>query len=45
MPDNLPREHRHYGLSEAERVCHGGGRVRIDIGTERSEQLDYRPQT
>jgi transposase len=43
LPDNLPRESRHHELSEAERVCQGCGRVRIDIGTDRSEQLDYRP--
>jgi hypothetical protein len=43
LPDNLPREPRHYELSEAERVCPGCGHVRVDIGTDRSEQLDYRP--
>jgi hypothetical protein len=43
LPENLPREARHYELSEAERVCQGCGRVRIDIGADRSEQLDYRP--
>src|SRR5262249_21922517 len=43
MPEHLPRESRHYELSEAERVCQGCGQVRIDIGTDRSEQLDYRP--
>ena len=43
MPDNLPREPRHHELSEAERVCQGCGQVRLDIGTDRSEQLDYRP--
>jgi hypothetical protein len=31
MPENLPREPRHHELSEAERVCQGCGRVRIDI--------------
>jgi transposase len=30
-------------LSEAERVCQGCGRLRIDIGSDKSEQLDYRP--
>src|SRR5262249_36113213 len=40
---NLPREPRHHELSEAERVCPNCGKVRIDIGTDRSEQLDYRP--
>jgi transposase len=43
LPENLPREPRHYELSEAERVCPNCGKVRIDIGTDRSEQLDYRP--
>jgi hypothetical protein len=43
LPENLPRESRHYELSAAERVCQGCGGVRIDIGTDRSEQLDYRP--
>jgi transposase len=43
LPENLPREPRHHELSEAERVCSGCGQVRIDIGTDRSEQLDYRP--
>lgn len=43
LPENLPREPRHHQLSEAERVCRGCGQVRIDIGADRSEQLDYRP--
>jgi transposase len=43
LPENLPREPRHYELSEAERVCQGCGQLRIDIGADRSEQLDYRP--
>jgi transposase len=43
LPEDLPREPRHYELSEAERVCQGCGGVRIDIGVDRSEQLDYRP--
>jgi transposase len=43
LPESLPREPRHYELSEAERVCPNCGKVRIDIGTDRSEQLDYRP--
>jgi transposase len=43
MPDSLPREPRHHELSEAERVCPSCGQIRIDIGTDRSEQLDYRP--
>jgi transposase len=43
LPENLPREPRHHELSETERVCPNCGKVRIDIGTDRSEQLDYRP--
>jgi transposase len=43
LPDNLPREPRHHELSEAERVCQSCGQMRIDIGVDKSEQLDYRP--
>jgi transposase len=43
LPENLPREPRHHQLSEAERVCRSCGQTRIDIGVDRSEQLDYRP--
>jgi transposase len=43
MPESLPREPRHHELSEAERVCRACGRLRIDIGADKSEQLDYRP--
>lgn len=43
LPNNLPRETCHHELSEAERICPGCGQVRSDIGSERSEQLDYRP--
>jgi transposase len=43
MPENLPREPRHYALSEAERLCPSCGQMRIDIGVDKSEQLDYRP--
>jgi transposase len=43
LPDNLPREPRHHELSEAERTCTACGQTRVDIGTDRSEQLDYRP--
>jgi transposase len=43
LPENLTREPRHHELSEAERLCPNCGKVRIDIGTDRSEQLDYRP--
>jgi transposase len=43
LPEHLPREARHHELSEAERVCGNCGRLRIDIGADKSEQLDYRP--
>jgi transposase len=43
LPENLPRQPRHHELSEAERLCPNCGKVRIDIGTDRSEQLDFRP--
>jgi transposase len=43
LPENLPRHPRHHELSEAERLCPNCGKVRIDIGTDRSEQLDFRP--
>jgi transposase len=43
LPDSLPREPRHHQLSEAERACPACGQMRVDIGTDRSEQLDYRP--
>ncbi len=40
---SLPREHRHYQLSEAERVCRCCQQVRVEIGVDKSEQLEYRP--
>jgi transposase len=43
LPDNLPREPRHHELSEAERTCPACGQMRVEIGMDRSEQLDYRP--
>lgn len=43
LPPDLPREVRHHHLSEAERLCPTCKRLRIDIGVDRSEQLDYRP--
>jgi len=43
LPENLPHEPRHHELSEAERLCPNCGEVRIDIGIDRSEQLDFRP--
>jgi transposase len=42
LPDNLQRRSVHYELTEAERVC-ACGHVRVDIGVEVSEQLDYQP--
>jgi hypothetical protein len=36
----LPRRPVHYQLSEAERLC-SCGQVRIDIGTDVSEQVDW----
>ncbi len=43
LPENLPRESKHHELAEADRICQGCGQPRIDIGADRSEQLDYRP--
>ena len=42
-PEDLPREPRHHQLAEVERVCPGCGQARLDIGVDRSEQLEYRP--
>lgn len=39
---NLPRHPLHHELSEAERTC-VCGEIRIDIGTDVSEQLDWLP--
>jgi transposase len=43
LPANLPREPRHHELPEAARVCSRCGHVRLDIGVDTSEQLEYRP--
>jgi transposase len=43
LPDHLPREPRHHELTEAQRLCPGCGRLRVPIGVDTSEQLDYRP--
>jgi transposase len=43
LPETLPRESRHHELPEAARICSGCGQVRIDIGVDQSEQLEYRP--
>lgn len=42
LPENLPRRPVHHELSEAERLC-VCGQVRVDIGTDVSEQLDWEP--
>jgi transposase len=42
LPEDLPRQEVHHQLSEAERLCLCG-QMRIDIGTQSSEQLDWRP--
>ncbi len=39
---DLPRRPVHYELSEAERLCICG-QLRVDIGTDVSEQVDWRP--
>ncbi|MBV8398630.1 MAG: IS66 family transposase, partial [Acetobacteraceae bacterium] len=41
--ESLPRESRHYALSEAERLCGCCGQLRVEIGVDKSEQLEYRP--
>jgi transposase len=43
LPEDLPREPRHHQLAEAQRICAGCGQLRIDIGVDKSEQLEYRP--
>jgi transposase len=42
LPENLPRRPVHHELTQAERLC-VCGQMRIDIGTEVSEQLDWQP--
>ena len=42
IPANLPRRPVHHELNDAERTC-PCGQVRIDIGTDVSEQLDWQP--
>src|SRR5208282_5985309 len=42
LPKDLPRKPVHHELSDAERIC-VCGQVRIDIGSDVSEQLDYQP--
>jgi transposase len=43
LPENLPRVVKHHVLSDAERICSSCGERREEIGTDRSEQLDYKP--
>jgi transposase len=43
LPENLPRVPKHYELTQAERICLKCGQQRQDIGTDTSEQLDYKP--
>ena len=43
LPEHLPRVVQHHKLTEAERLCMRCGRPRGEIGTEKSEQLDYKP--
>jgi transposase len=45
LPKNLRRVPRVYELTEVERRCPECGESRIQIGAERSEQLDYEPAT
>jgi transposase len=42
LPKDLPRREQHHTLTEAERLC-SCGCLRIDIGADRSEQLDWQP--
>ena len=43
LPENLPREPKHYELTLAERICSACGHLREEIGIDTSEQLDYKP--
>ena len=43
LPPNLRHEPRHHQLTVAERLCPGCGQERSDIGSDQSEQLEYRP--
>lgn len=42
LPENLPRRPVHHELTAAERLC-VCGQMRVEIGTEVSEQLDWQP--
>ena len=43
LPEHLPREQRRYELSEQDRRCPCCGETRAEIGSEKSEQLEYIP--
>lgn len=43
LPTDLPRQECQHQLTEAERQCPTCGELRIDIGVDTSEQLEYRP--
>jgi transposase len=42
-PTNLPRQHAVVDLTEAEKACPCCGKLRVKIGADVSERLDYRP--
>ena len=42
-PSDLPREREVLDLTEAEKTCPRCGEVRVRIGADVSERLDYRP--
>jgi transposase len=42
-PTDLPRQHEVLDLTEAEKVCPCCGELRVRIGADVSERLDYRP--
>ena len=43
LPEHLPRERVEYDLAEADKPCPCCGGLRVCIGEQVSEQLDYRP--
>jgi transposase len=43
LSKELRRETRHYELTAAERTCATCGQVRVEIGVEHSEQLEFQP--
>ena len=42
LPSDLPRREKHHTLTAAERLC-SCGQMRLDIGADVSEQLDWQP--